>query len=357
MDFALSEQQTFLQTTISEYVTSNVPLTVVRQMAMDDTTSSSMIADGLGGLGVSGVLIPEEYGGVGLNVLDAALIAECLGGGVVPYPFVGSSVMAVRAIAGAKDEGIKQTWLPKIASGETTVAVAIADHTGRRDSDGVHSDGEELTGQTMFAIDVEGADAVVVADVNGSLFLVSIDDVEVSELRSVDKTRSLAELKFESSTAQLLSDSAQDLNEVIAFGRIVLAADTLGAAQAMLGQAVDYAGERRQFNRVIGSFQAVKHLCAEMAADLEPCRSMVWYAAHSCDFIQEEMQLMTNHAKAHLSEVGKIVARKATEVHGGMGFTDLLGLHYWFKRIELNRQLLGSPNHIRKEIAKLQEWS
>ena len=115
-------------------------------------------------------------------------------------------------------------------------------------------------------------------------------------------------------------------------GRVLLAADTFGAAQTMLDQAVAYSLTREQFNRPIGSFQAVKHMCAEMAAGLEPCQSLVWYAAHAVDSIPDEARVTACHAKAHVAEVGKFVAKTATEVHGGMGFTDLLGLHYWFKR-------------------------
>jgi alkylation response protein AidB-like acyl-CoA dehydrogenase len=137
-------------------------------------------------------------------------------------------------------------------------------------------------------------------------------------------------------------------------GRIMLAADTLGAAQNMLDQAVAYAKTREQFDRPIATFQAVKHMCAEMAAQLEPCRSMVWYAAHAFDELPMETRLTTSHTKAHISEVGKFVARTSTEVHGGMGFTDLVGLHYWFKRIGFNRQLLGAPELLREEAARLQ---
>ena len=134
----------------------------------------------------------------------------------------------------------------------------------------------------------------------------------------------------------------------------MLAADTLGAAQNMLDQAVAYAKEREQFNRPIGSFQAVKHMCAEMAAHLEPCRALVWYAAHALDELPDESTLTACHTKAHLAEVGKFVAKTATEVHGGMGFTDLLGLHYWFKRIGFNRQMLGAPELVREEAARIQ---
>ena len=138
-------------------------------------------------------------------------------------------------------------------------------------------------------------------------------------------------------------------------GRVMLAADTLGAAQNMLDQAVEYSKQREQFNRPIGSFQAVKHMCAEMAASLEPCRSLVWYAAHAADEIPAEAALYACHAKAHLAEVGTFVAKTATEVHGGMGFTDLLGLHYWFKRIGFNRQLLRAPELVRDEAARIQQ--
>ena len=112
-----------------------------------------------------------------------------------------------------------------------------------------------------------------------------------------------------------------------------------------------YSKERKQFNRVIGSFQAVKHMCAEMTADLEPCYSLVWHAAHLFEEKTKESRLMACHAKSHVSEISQMVAKKATEVHGGMGFTDLLGLHFWFKRIGLNRQILGAPEIVREEAS------
>jgi alkylation response protein AidB-like acyl-CoA dehydrogenase len=136
----------------------------------------------------------------------------------------------------------------------------------------------------------------------------------------------------------------------------VLAAETLGAAQSMLEQAVAYAGQRRQFGRAIASFQAVKHACAEMAAALEPCRAFVWYAAHAQDGaeLDEAPSMLAAQTKAHLDEVGREVARTATEVHGGMGFTELLGLPFWFKRIMANRQLLGGPERCREDAALAQ---
>ncbi len=134
----------------------------------------------------------------------------------------------------------------------------------------------------------------------------------------------------------------------------MLAADMLGASEAMIEKAVRYAQERKQFGRVIGTFQAVKHLCAEMAAELEPSRSLIWYAAYAFDALPDEAPVVAAHAKAHLSEVSRFVARTATEVHGGIGITDLLGLHYWFKRVGLDRQLLGGPERVREIAAQMQ---
>ena len=137
-------------------------------------------------------------------------------------------------------------------------------------------------------------------------------------------------------------------------GRVILAADTLGAGQSMLDKAVAYSKERVQFGRVIASFQGVKHTLADLATEFEPCRAMVWYAAHAQDAIPEEARLTALQVKAHLGDVGRTHARLATEVHGGMGFTDLLGLHYWFKRIGFDRQMLGSPERLRREAAVAQ---
>ena len=140
-------------------------------------------------------------------------------------------------------------------------------------------------------------------------------------------------------------------------GRVVLAADSLGASERAIELAVAYALQRKQFKRLIGSFQAVKHMCAEMVAELEPDRSLVWYAAHSFDAIPDESALMANHAKALLSEIGTFVVRTATEVHGGIGFTDEQNLHFWFKRVGVDRQLLGAPDALRAEAAELQGFS
>jgi alkylation response protein AidB-like acyl-CoA dehydrogenase len=200
------------------------------------------------------------------------------------------------------------------------------------------------------------AGLLIVADTCGGLHLVKGDAAGLTRtlMPGIDETRRLAELDFDGVAAEPLAGGPEQLAALRDAGWVLVAADSLGAAQVMIDRAVAYAKERRQFDRVIGSFQAVKHLCAEMAAELEPCRSLVWYAAYAFDSAPAEASLMAAHAKALTSEVGRFVARTATEVHGGMGITDLLGLHFWFKRLGLNRQLLGGPERVRKIAARLQ---
>ena len=351
MQFGLSEEQTLLQSSVDRYLDNACSLERVREFVNQPQTS---VWDGLSELGVPALLIPESAGGLGMTGMDAALVAESLGAHTAPTPFIGSAIMAPIALRlSGKDP---DNLLAALATGEKTVGIAMGEAIATRADAGITSQGDTLQGKALYVFDY-GADYYLVADSARSLFLVDAQtsDLHCERLSTIDKTRQTGLLEFNNTTAVRLSDDVEIFQRVIDAGRVMLAADTLGAAQIMLDQAVEYAMQREQFNRPIGSFQAVKHMCAEMAASLEPCRAMVWYAAHALDELPGESTLYACHTKAHLAEVGTFVAKTATEVHGGMGFTDLLGLHYWFKRIGFNRQLLGAPELIREEAARVQQ--
>jgi alkylation response protein AidB-like acyl-CoA dehydrogenase len=353
MRFALSEDQKLLQASVEKALAELAPLERVRKFAGSGETIGHDVWTGCVDLGLPGLLVPEEHGGLGLGLLEAALAAEALGAAVAPTPFLGSAVLAPLALklAGSGEQQAK--WLPKLASGEAIAGVAISEAVaGARDGAGVEAVDGKLSGYALFAIDALQADLLIVADRAGGLHLVE-RPVDASPMSAIDETRRVAEVVFADTPAEPLA-SNQALTRLRDAAWVMLAADTLGAAQAMLDKAVAYAKERKQFGRVIGSFQAVKHLCAEMAAELEPARALVWYAAYAFDRAPEEASLMAAHAKAHLSEIGRFIARTSTEVHGGIGITDLLGLHYWFKRIGLNRQLLGGPERVREIAAQAQ---
>ena len=358
MYFGLSEEQKSLEENINRFLEDNASLDVIKAVANGESEKAQQVHQGIIDLGLSGLVVPEEYGGLELNMLFATVVASALGSGTAPVPYAGSYVMAPIAINLGGDEQQKSNWLPKIAGGECVIGVGLSEYVGAREDSGIEFSNGKLSGRCLFLIDGKDADAYLLADKSGLLFLVdsSSSGITVTELTTVDKTRTSIELVLDKVDAEMLPNSSNKevIEKVLDAGRLMLAADTVGAAQVMLDKSVAYSLERKQFGRLIGSFQAVKHMCAEMAAELEPCHSMIWHAAHCQDNVPEEARLMACQTKAHVSEVGKQVSKTATEVHGGMGFTDELGLHYWFKRIGLNRQLLGSPELIREEAGRLQ---
>ncbi len=357
MEFGVSKEQSLLQESVGKFLDRAAPLDRVKRFVDEDEPRAEDVWTGLVDLGIPGLLVPEEYGGVGLSLLEAALVAEVFGSRVAPAPFVATVGMVPLAIMLAGSEAQKSRWLPALAEGKAVAGAAVSEATGSRLGAGVQANAQTLHGTALFVIDHE-ADLYLVADKNHALYLVDAkaQGLQRRRLITIDGTRRVGELILHDVQAELLPGSRQGhlLARIIDAGRILLAADTLGAAQTMLDRAVAYSKQRVQFGRLIGSFQAVKHMCAEMAAQLEPCRAMVWYAAYAFDSIADEARLTACHTKAHLAEVGTFVARTSIEVHGGIGFTAELGLHLWFKRIGANRQLLGSPDRVREEAARLQ---
>jgi alkylation response protein AidB-like acyl-CoA dehydrogenase len=361
MDFALSEEQKMLETSLRGFLADRLPMERRRVIAAAGTGHDAELWTGLVAQGIPGLLVPERHGGAGLGILDAAVAAECLGYHAVPGPYAASVVMASLALQASGTEAQQQTWLPKIAAGEVRIALGFASHIGQTGLAEVALEGTRLSGRVQSAIDGGGATHVLVYLGNGqpAFTALAADGVRASLVSSLDRTRPLLDVSLEGAPAIVLgaaNDAPAARRRVLDAGRIMLAADTLGAAQAMFDQAVAFAKERVQFGRPIGSFQAVKHTLADLATALEPCRALVWFAAHAQDGLPDEARVAALQAKAHLDDVGREVARLTTEVHGGMGFTDLQGLHYWWKRIDTNRQLLGTPERCRHEAALVQGW-
>jgi alkylation response protein AidB-like acyl-CoA dehydrogenase len=363
MDFGLSEEQRLLEESIRRYLDTEAPIARVREIAETAMGHDPRLWQGLAELGVAGILVSEEHGGSGLTLLDAAVAAESLAWDVAPAPFLGTAVMAPIALASAGTPGQRAEWLPKLASGTTCVGVAATELLSVHENAGVRLEDGRLQGKALFVVDAGAADVFLVPLPGRSLALVSRDaaGLSIELLTTVDRTRRVGELRFEGVEPDDWiggeGAAAEGIARMVDAGRVTLAADLLGASERCLEKAVEYAKQREQFGRLIGSFQAVKHMCAEMTAELEPARSLVWYAAHAFSELPAEASLMAAHAKAHLAEIGTEIARASTEVHGGIGFTDEHDLHFWFKRVGLDRQLLGGPTGLREHAARLQGWT
>ncbi|MBO0332016.1 acyl-CoA/acyl-ACP dehydrogenase [Sneathiella sp. CAU 1612] len=358
MEFGLSQEQLLIQDSFRGTLERLVTLDSIRTISNDSQAMDNDLWKHLVELGLPGLLVEEEDGGTGLSLFDAAVVAIELGRSMAPVPFVATAVMAPLALKLAGSTAQRKAWLPEIASGKTIVGMALADSvTGAGRGTAVTAANNRLKGRAPFTLDAAEADVLIMSDAENNLYLVRADasGLERVQTPTIDGTRPLCEIMLEDVAAEPLEGNGKDhLAEIINAGRIILAAESFGASEEMLRRAVDYAKERRQFDRVIGSFQAVKHLCAEMAAELQPCQSLIWYAAYAFDRLPEEAQLSGLLAKSHMDEIGRFVARTATEVHGGMGYTDLMGLHFWFKRIGFNRAQLGTPEKLRALAADLQ---
>ena len=188
MEFMLSEEQRMLQDSVAGFLESSCPLDRVRQIADAEQTIAGDVHDGLVGLGIPGILIPEDFGGVGLGFLEAALVAESLGYVVAPVPFSASSIMAPVALLNAGSDAQQEHWLPKIAAGEVTIAVGIKEQIGRRETNGVYQHpARTLTGKAMFVLEAMEADAYLIADsFTGLLYLVGADADGLSRTKAED---------------------------------------------------------------------------------------------------------------------------------------------------------------------------
>ena len=279
MEFGLSHEQTLLRDSLAQFLTDRAPLARVRRFAAESAAAAGAegaaggtagaaarataaparaddITAGLAELGITALLIPEAHGGVGLTPLDAYVVAETLGYHVTPVAFTASSVMVPTALRLAGSDAQRLEWLPRIAAGQTVIGAAMAEHTGARMDAGVTATDGRLDGRALFVLDY-AADAWLVGDTAGGLHLVAADAPGITRrtLETVDATRPIGELVFARTPAERLPGANADVcRQVIDLGRAMLAADTLGAAQCMLDQAVAYAKQREQFGRVISSF-------------------------------------------------------------------------------------------------------
>lgn len=357
MDFGLSEDQKLLGETVSGFLKEEVPIARVRELEDEETPYSRELWQQLAELGVAGILVPEDQGGSDLSLLDAAIVSDALGYGATPSPFLSTSVMSVAALRQVGSSTEVNQWLGGIAGGELWFGVAATEVFSRREGAKVELDGDKLNGKAMMALDCVGADYVLVPIESDKLGVIRSDapGLEINALQTIDRTRSTSELVLAGVPLEAcFSDASGAVQAMFDSGRTALAADTIGACQTLIDQAVAYSLTRKQFDRLIGSFQAVKHMCAEMIAELEPTRSLMWYAAHCRDAVPEEFSAMAAHVQSHSAEIGREIASVATQVHGGIGWTDEQNVHVWYKRIGLARHLLGGPELLRDGLARAQ---
>jgi alkylation response protein AidB-like acyl-CoA dehydrogenase len=363
MDFGISEEQTLLQHTIRRYVETECPTTRIRTIMESATGHDPALWRGLAELGVTGLLVPAAHGGSELELLDAALAAEVLGWCCAPGPFLGSSMATVALVASGNSDA-QTRWLPGIASGERLVTFALGEGLGEWDADklGASVTGSRLTGEKPLVPYGDVADAIVVAaqdDGVPGLWVVErgAPGVTHTTLKVFDMTRRVNMVAFDGTPVTKLAAGRAAIDRARDAGLVLVAADAFGGAAKCIDMTVKYSLTREQFGQPIGAFQGVKHQLADLVCDLEPTRSLWWYAAHAFDHIVDKSERHAALTKALLTDLFDRVTRYAIELHGGIGFTWEFDLHLWWRRALFDRAFLGEASYHRERAAALAGWT
>jgi alkylation response protein AidB-like acyl-CoA dehydrogenase len=317
-------------------------------------------------LGLQGLIVPEEFGGQGFGAVELCIVLEEMGRSLLCAPYFSSGVLAVGALLQAEDDDARRALLPDIAAGRTIATLAFAEPTGRWDASGIEAtarqDGRvwKIRGTKLYVLDGHTADVVLVAARTSAgigLFRVSggAAGLERTLLDTLDPTRKQARLGFDDVEALPVGrDGAgwEVLSAVLDLAAVALAAEQVGGAQRCLETSVAYARDRVQFGRPIGSFQAIKHKCADMLVEVESARSAAYYAAWCAAERSDELPAVASLAKAYCSDAFLHAAGENIQIHGGIGFTWEHSAHLYYRRAKSSALLFGDPAYHREQLAQ-----
>jgi len=367
MNFAFSEEQDELRTAVRRFLEDKSPETEVRRLMETtegyDTAVWSQMADQLG---LQSLTIPEEFGGSGFSYVELIVVLEEMGAALLCAPFFSTVALGANALLTSGDDAAKADLLPDIASGETIATLAFTEDSGRWDIGGValeatpSGDGWALNGHKSFVIDGHVANLILVVartDAGISLFSVAgdADGLTRTPLATMDQTRKQARLEFSGTSARLIgTDGGAEagLSKTLDLAAVALAAEQVGGAQRCLDTAVEYAKTRIQFGRPIGSFQAIKHKCADMLLEVESSKSAAYYAGWAAAEDSDELPVVASLAKSYCSEAYFHAAAENIQIHGGIGFTWEHPAHLYFKRAKSSELLFGDPAYHRELLAQ-----
>jgi alkylation response protein AidB-like acyl-CoA dehydrogenase len=366
MILGVTAEQEELRASVRRFLAARAPVTAVRElMETADGVDAGVWRQAGEQLGLQGIAIPEEYGGAGFSFAEQAIVLEELGAALYGGAYLASAVLAATALLASPDTGARKRYLPGIASGETIATLAFTEEDGSWEPDAIRlaatssADGWRLDGRKSFVLEGHTAQLILVVARSGeglSLFAVPADASGLARtaLPTLDQTRKLARLDFAAVPATLLGsagDGAAVLGRVLDVAAIAQAAEQLGGAQRALDMAVEYAKMRYQFGRPIGSFQAIKHRCADLLMEVESLRSAVQYAAAAVAEDSAEVPVVAALVKAYASDVFFHVTAENVQIHGGIGFTWEHDAHLYLKRAKASELFLGDASYHREHLA------
>lgn len=364
--FALTEEQQELRRSVRAFLELKSPEGEIRRVMESsegyDPAVWRQMADQLG---LQGLAIPEEFGGSGFSYAELGVVIEETGRALMPGPFFGSAVLSGSVLMYCGDDAAKTRYLPGVASGATIATLALTEQSGRWDADGMQVEARRkgsswiLSGTKTFVLDGHIADLVLVVARTGagiSLFAVEeTDRLTRRELSTLDPTRRQARIAFSDTPAELIGSEGQAwpaLSHALDIATAGLAVEQVGGAQRCLELAVEYAKTRRQFGKPIGSFQAIRHKCADLMLDIECARGVAQYAVQAAATGAAELPAAASLAKAYCSDTYARAAAANIQIHGGIGFTWEHPAHMYFKRAQSSSHLLGDAAYHRGLLAE-----
>jgi alkylation response protein AidB-like acyl-CoA dehydrogenase len=368
MDFAFTADQQLLKNAATSFLDEHMKPATVRRLWDDPRGESDAMWKEMGELGWLGLSLPEAHGGSGLGMVESAIVLEALGRAACPGPYW-PTMLAATAIADAGTEGQRSRWLPAIATGETRASVALLDADldwspastrarAERTSSGWVVSGLKQSVPWAHVADVLVVPARTAEGLRAFLVDPHAAGVSVTVVPAMDPGMRWGDVALDAVAVgrdAVLGDGAPADALVMALlrrGGVGAAAEMLGAARRCLDMAVDYAKVREQFGQPIGSFQAIRHKCAEMYLEVENSHAAVYYAAWALDARADDHAIAASIAKAYVGDAARKVCGEAIQVHGGIGFTWEYDLHIYFKRAKALEAMYGDADFHRELVLR-----
>jgi alkylation response protein AidB-like acyl-CoA dehydrogenase len=364
--FAFTEEQEQLRAAVRRFLTEKSPEPEVRRlMETVPGYDPGVWRQAAGQLGLTGLAIPEKFGGSGSGYVELTVVFEEMGAALLCAPFFATVALAANLLLSIDDEIAKADYLPGLASGDVIATVALAEPSGRWDEAGVTlaatggAGAWTLTGEKLYVLDGAVADLfLVVARTPAGVSVFAVErgapGLTVQPLATMDQTRKQARVRLDATPARLLGAEGSGwaaVSRMLDLAAVALAAEQVGGAQRVLDMAVDYAKTRVQFGKPIGSFQAIKHKCADMFLEVESARSAAYYGGFVAQDV-DELPVAASLAKAYCSEAYLHAAAENIQIHGGIGFTWEHPAHLYFKRAKSSELLFGDPAYHRELLAQ-----
>jgi len=355
MDFGLSDSQQSLKDNARKFFSTHCPMAEVRRLAETDSAHDAALWKKMAEQGYTGICFSEEHDGAGLGLVELALILEEAGRALLPGPFFSSVALAGALLDATASEEQKKKYLAPICRGEARSTVALYEsEAGWNPAEArIAAENGRLTGEKLFVPDAAVASTILVAG-RDSVYAVEAGapGMSITPLRAMDLTRKVYAVTFANTPAEKLA-RPENLERGLNCATAALTAEMTGGMQRTLESAVQYAKTRKQFGKIIGSFQAVQNLCADMLLETESSRSAAYYAAWALQEDAADAAAAVSIAKLYASDACRTVGNRGIQIHGGMGFTWENDLHLYYRRAKACETAFGDASWHRERLARL----